>query len=241
MTDVMDPRGGVALWRRIADALRLDIVGGRLADGDRLPGEAMLAARFAANRHTVRRALAALAAEGVVAAEQGRGTFVRSTRRLAYPIGRRTRFSTGLAGQVRSLEARHLGHRIEAASAASARALGLRPGTRLVRIDGLSLADGRAVSRSTAWLPHRRFPDFGERIAQLHSFTAVFASYGIDDYLRGSTRISARHADVEETQLLGLTPGAIVLVAEAVDVDHDDVAISHALSRLPAERMELVV
>src|SRR3569623_992659 len=99
--------GGVSMWRRIADAIRLDIGGGKLARGEKLATEFELAARFEVNRHTVRRALAALAEEGVVRAEQGRGTFVDQARRLSYRIGRRTRFSAGLAGQARKLE-RHL-------------------------------------------------------------------------------------------------------------------------------------
>lgn len=241
MTFSKQAEGGVALWRRIADGIRLDIVGGKLAEGDRLPSEAVLAERFSANRHTVRRALAVLAAEGVVGAEQGRGTFVRRARRLSYPISRRTRFSEGLAGQAQSLVTRHLGHRIEAASAAIARGLDLRPGARVVRIDGVSSADATPVSRSTTWLDYRHFPDAGERLAETKSFTRMFASYGIADYQRASTRVSARHADVEETQLLGLAPGAILLVLEAVDVDETGRPISYALSRFPAERMELVV
>lgn len=241
MTVSKDVSGGVALWRRIADAIRLDIVGGKLASGDRLPTEALLAARFSANRHTVRRALAVLAEEGVVGAEQGRGTFVRSARRLSYPIGRRTRFSEGLAGQARTLSTQHLGDRIENASAAIATALDLKPGAKVVRIDGVSSADGRPLSRATTWLPYRRFADIAQRLIAERSFTAVFASYGIADYARASTRISARHADVEETKLLGLSPGAILLVSEAVDVDSVGIPISYALSRFPAERMELVV
>ena len=90
--------GGIAMWRRIADTIRLDIVGGKRARGEKLPGEMALAERFAVNRHTVRRAIAALTAEGVVRAEQGRGTFVDQAKRLSYRIGRRTRFSEGLAG-----------------------------------------------------------------------------------------------------------------------------------------------
>lgn len=241
MTVSKDVSGGVALWRRIADAIRLDIVGGKLAAGDRLPTEAVLAERFSANRHTVRRALAVLAEEGVVGAEQGRGTFVRSARRLSYPIGRRTRFREGLKGQASSLVSRGISHRIENATAAVAAALGLKPGAKVVRTEGMSLADGVAISRSTTWLSYRLFPDFAERIARLDSTTAVFASYGIADYARASTRISARHADVEETKLLGLAPGAILLVSEAVDMDVSGVPISYALSRFPAERMELVV
>jgi|TARA_R110000868_G_scaffold56740_14_gene175593 GntR family transcriptional regulator, phosphonate transport system regulatory protein len=241
MTDQKSALGGVALWRRIADAIRLDIVGGKLAAGDRLPTEAALAARFSANRHTVRRALAVLADEGVVAAEQGRGTFVRSARRLSYPIGRRTRFSEGLAGQARSLSTQHLGDKIENATASIARALAIPTGAKVVRIEGLSSADGRPLSRSTTWLAYRQFADFGQRIIEMTSFTATFASYGIADYARASTRISARHADVEETKLLALSAGAIVLVSEAVDEDAEGHPISYALSRFPAERMELVV
>ena len=73
MTITRDLAGGIALWRRIADAIRLDIVGGKLAEGDRLPTEALLAERFSANRHTVRRALAVLAEEGVVGAANHAG------------------------------------------------------------------------------------------------------------------------------------------------------------------------
>lgn len=241
MTVSKDELGGIALWRRIADAIRLDIVGGKLASGDRLPTEALLAERFSANRHTVRRALAVLAEEGVVGAEQGRGTFVRSARRLSYPIGKRTRFTEGLAGQAQSLTTRHLSDRLENASPAIATALGIKTGSKVVRSDGVSLADGRPLSRATTWLSYRRFPDFGARIAQMGRITAVFASYGIADYSRASTRISARHADVEETKLLGLAPGAILLVSEAIDVDDEGNPVSYALSRFPAERLELVV
>ena len=241
MTKTKDELGGVALWRRIADAIRLDIIGGKLASGDRLPTEAVLATRFSANRHTVRRALAVLAEEGVVGAEQGRGTFVRSARRLSYPIGRRTRFSEGLAGQARSISGRHLGHSIENANATIAQALGIKPGAKVVRIEGLSSADGMPLSRATTWLAYRQFPDFAERIIERGSFTAVFASYGLADYARATTRISARHADVEETKLLGLSAGAILLVSEAIDEDGAGNPISYALSRFPAERMELVV
>jgi len=241
MTITQSIAGGVALWRQIADAIRLDIVGGKLANGDRLPTEALLAARFSANRHTVRRALAVLAEEGVVAAEQGRGTFVRSIRRLAYPIGKRTRFREGLKGQAASLSSISISDRIENASARVAEALGLQPGAKVVRTEGMSVADGVPISRSTTWLSYRRFPDFAARLADRQSFTAVFQSYEIIDYSRASTRISARHADVEETRSLNLAPGAIVLVSEAVDVDPSGEPLSYALSRFPAERMELVV
>src|SRR5690606_39259238 len=108
-----DKSGGVALWRRVADDIRLDINGGKFIDGGKLPAEGELAARFSVNRHTVRRALAVLEDEGIVRAEQGRGRFVHASRRLTYPIGRRTRFSTGLAGQASEMHGEILEWRTE--------------------------------------------------------------------------------------------------------------------------------
>lgn len=232
---------GVAIWRRIADAIRLDIVGGKLARGDRLAGEMELAARFAANRHTVRRALQALAAEGVIRTEQGRGSFVDSAKRLSYPIGRRTRFREGLAGQASELRRQVLGSRLENASAGVAAALRLVAGAKVTRMDTLSLADGRPISRATNWVSYRDFPDFAERYQHQDSTTAVFAELGVTDYVRASTRISARHADADETALLKLAPGAILLVSEGIDADTGGRPILYGFSRFPADLMELVV
>lgn len=234
-------QGGIALWRQIADAIRLDIVGGKLVAGDRLPTESALSERFGANRHTVRRALAALAAENIVAAEQGRGTFVRNTRRISYPIGKRTRMRENLRHQAETISSIVLDHEVVTGPPAVTEALHLPPGTRLVRMETRTLADGVPLTRSTTFVCYDRFPDFAERNAQHQSITAVLASYGVADYSRGSTRISARQADVSEAHDLHLAPGAVVLVSEAVDVDTSGEPISYLLSRFPAERIELVV
>lgn len=236
-----DERGGVALWRRIADDIRLDIVGGKLARGEQLPTEAVLAERFSANRHTVRRALAVLAEEGVVRAEQGRGTFVNEARRLSYRIGRRTRFSEGLAGQAQDAHAELLWARQENATANVAKGLALRPGQRVVRLETLSYVDGKPLSRSTSWFSYQRFPNIAELFAETRSITQALRQLGVEDYSRSSTRISARYATPEEIRAVRLVPGTVMLVTEIVDVDADDTPIQYALSRFPADRMELVV
>jgi GntR family phosphonate transport system transcriptional regulator len=235
------PAGGVALWRQIADAIRLDIVGGKLESGDKLEGELSLAERFGVNRHTVRRALAVLEEEGVLRAEHGRGTFVAEARRLSYPIGRRTRFSEGLAGQVRQRSAELLSSKIERATPRLAEALAVKPGTRLLRQETVSFADGRPLARATGWFPEARFSGIDRAYAETGSITEALKRYGIDDYSRGTTRISARHATVEEVQALKLAPGAVVLVSDAVDLDAEGVPIHAMLTRFPADRMELVV
>lgn len=235
------PAGGVALWRQIADAIRLEIVGGKLETGDRLEGELGLAERFGVNRHTVRRAVAVLVEEGVLRAEHGRGTFVAEARRLSYRVGRRTRFNEGLAGQTRERSRTLLSSHIERASARVADRLGLKPGARVIRLETVAFADGRPLSRGTGWFPEQRFGEFPAVFVEAGSTTEALKRYGIEDYSRGSTRISARHATTEEAQALKLAPGSVVLVSDAVDIDADGVPIHAMLTRFPADRMELVV
>ena len=53
------------------------IAAGEFRPGDRLPSEAQLCERYGVSPMTVRRVVNILATQGVVTAEQGRGTFVR--------------------------------------------------------------------------------------------------------------------------------------------------------------------
>ena len=85
-------QSGMTLWRHIAETLRQEIGGPDYPPGARLPTEAELSARFAVNRHTVRRALEELSRGGLIRVEQGRGTFVAEDV-LDYTVGTRTRLS----------------------------------------------------------------------------------------------------------------------------------------------------
>lgn len=63
----------------IADSILSDISAGRLRSGDRIESERKLTRMFGVSLGTVQRALEELAHRGVLAREQGRGTFVRGT------------------------------------------------------------------------------------------------------------------------------------------------------------------
>lgn len=93
MRKVVERQTGVALWRQIADRIRLAISNGDYDATGMVPPETVLAGEFGVNRHTVRSALAALAEEGLVRAVQGRGTMIERKERVSYPISKRTRFT----------------------------------------------------------------------------------------------------------------------------------------------------
>ncbi len=236
---IIERRSGVALWRQIADRMRREISQGTLGSEGRMPPEMALAECFGVNRHTVRTAIAALVQEGVLRAEQGRGTFVEGRKRLAYPIRNRTRFSEGLAGQSRGLAADLLDHAVEAAPIDVARALKLAPGSPVIRLETRSHADGRPVSRARSWFDAHRFSGMAEAFEGTRSITASFRKLGLADYLRQSTTVTARHADTGDLKDLKLSPGAIVLVTIAINVDTEGSPVQYSETRFAADRIEL--
>lgn len=68
---------------RVAAAIAAEIADGRLHEGDRLPTETVLAARFGVSRSVVREAIAGLRSDGLLRSRQGLGTFVVSQRETA--------------------------------------------------------------------------------------------------------------------------------------------------------------
>lgn len=235
----IERRSGVSLWRQIADQILHSISLGDFAENAALPPEVALAERYGVNRHTVRSAISALVQDGVLRAEQGRGTFVLSRKRLSYPIGARTRFSEGLQGQASERHIVLLASGVEPASQRVAEGLGLARGAPVIRLETRGEADGRPVSRAAGWYEAKRFAGIDAAMAEMGSVTASFKRFGIDDYLRQSTVLSARHADAADLADLDLQPGAIVLVAVAINVTPDGKPIQFAETRFPAERVEL--
>lgn len=237
----IERQSGVAMWRQIADTIRTGLAGPLVDASGKLPPEKELAARFGVNRHTVRAALRALAHEGAVFSEQGRGTFVSRKPRLTYPIGPRTRFSQGLQGQAADRRATVLSHGTEPAPAAAARALGLAEEAVTIRIESIGMADAIPVSRASSWFDAARFADIGERVVETGSVTRALAGLGVPDYLRARTRIEARHASAADLADLRLSPGAIVLVTEAVNADMHGRPIQYSVTRFAADRVSLEV
>ncbi len=234
-------QSGVALWRQIADRIRAAIAGGDYDATGRVPPETVLAAQFGVNRHTVRSALAALAQEGIVRPVQGIGTMIERKERLNFPISRRTRFIEGLGNQARETEGLLLQSAEEPASADLARRLGLREGAPLLRLETLRKADGRPVSRATAWLPAERFSGMDAAYRDSGSITAAFKALGLPDYVRVSTEVTAGHADAEDRRDLELSAGAVVLVTRSLNADPEGTPVQYAVSRFPADRVQFTV
>jgi len=236
----LDRGAGLALWRQIAAAIEGAITQGRHAPGERLPTEAELAARYGVNRHTLRRAMEALEARGLVRVEQGRGSFVAEDV-LDYPLGPRTRFSEIIQRQGREPAGRLLRLAETSAEPRIAELLGLRKGARVILAERLAMADGRPVALGAHHFPAARFARIPGLLREDPSITKALAACGVPDYRRQVTRITARMPTAEEATILAQSRARPVLVSEALNVDPDGRPVDATITRYAAGRAQLVV
>ena len=208
-------------WREIRATLEKEIMDGILEPGAKLPTEPELVQIHQAGRHSIRRAIAELAKTGHLSIEQGRGTFVQSRPKLEYTIGQRTRLRRNMASQGVDVSGAMLGVERLEASAHVASQLKIDIGADVVATRRLTMADDVPISFGTIYHDASRFSSYAERREALGSVSQVYASYGIQDYVRASTQMFARAATDQEARQLRQHSDMPVIVISAVDAEMD--------------------
>ena len=69
----------------------------------------------------------------------------------------------------------------------------------------------------------------------------TYAHFGIKDYRRQSTRITAAAADALDAERLHLVPGRAILIVDSINVTMTGTPIMTSRARFAADRVELVV
>jgi len=225
-------------WKIIRDQLSADISGGHLMPGSQLPTESQMCRSFQSGRHSVRRAVAALAVEGKLRVEQGRGTFVQAAPLINYHIGRRTRFRQNLLEQGVSPAGERIADDVVPAPASVAEALGLAEGSAVHRLLRRGLADGVPISIGLSYHCATRFPDLATRRSAGESVTEIYRSHGIPDYFRKRTIVFARRPDAEEAGLLMQHPDQPVMVLQKTDVDAGGKPIGYSEAVWAGDRVQ---
>lgn len=232
LTSFVDPASDRPVYKQIADHLRSAIARGLLREGDQLPSEAQLMDHYGVARMTVRNAMRLLQDEGLVSAEHGKGSYVRSrppVRRLASDRFAQRHRKEGKAAF--TVEAEQVGatadvDRIEVSEsrppAEVADRLGISDDASVVVRSRRYLLDGKPVETAVSYIPADLArgtpisdpnPGPGGIYARLEE-----QGHTLD---RFTEDVTARMPTPQETRLLNLSPGVPVfrLVRTAYDID----------------------
>jgi GntR family transcriptional regulator len=235
----MRRRPEVPKWAQIEDALAARISCGDLRVGDRLPAERDLCDQWDVSRGTIRQALDALAARGLIERGVGRGTFVAAGKvevRLHDIAG----FTEQMARAGVTAHARVLRAGVRPATDQVAEALGLAPEAAVVRIERLRLAGRLPLTLEDTWVPSARFPGI-EELDLRGSIYALMRDLYDHAPVRLREALEPVVAQRHSADVLGVAAGSALMLVERTAFDADDVAVEFAHDLHRGDRARFVV
>jgi len=102
-------------------------------------------------------------------------------------------------------------------------------------------ADRIPLCAATSWLPADRFPGAAKIYAASNSITRLLAHFGVRDYARKSTQVTAAIADAAAAGNLKVALGRPILVVESTDIDGAGLPVITTRARFPADRLTLTI
>ena len=223
------------LYLQLRDTLEAQIRAGVYQRHQRLPSERELSERFNISRMTARQALMELARAGVVYTRVGKGTFVAEPK-----IDQQLQSLTGFSEDVRARNgkpsSRVLEARVFPATPDVAAALRIAPGTDVIQLARVRMADGSPLSLEVAHLPTSMVPGLLTHDFSHESLYDVLEnSFGLR-LTQAEQRIEAGLANSRELELLELIPPAPVLRMQRLTLAAAGVPVEWVLSAFRGDR-----
>jgi len=225
--------GPVAKHAQLRDLL-VDAVRG-LRPGDAIPSERALMGTYDVSRSTVRTAIDALIAEGLLERAQGKGTFVARPR-----LGSRLHlasFTQDMARRGVRPTTRVVSVRVETPADDVARALGLAEGEQAWHLVRLRLADDTPMALEDGWYPQALLPglDAHDLAGSLYDLLATRYGTVID---AAAQVVWADSADADRAALLAVPSGAPLMVFQRTSTAADT-PVEHVVSAYRGDRYQL--
>ncbi|MGY8828876.1 MAG: phosphonate metabolism transcriptional regulator PhnF [Pseudomonadales bacterium] len=220
------------LYRELAAVLRDELQ--RMSPGDYLPAEVQLAARFAVNRHTLRRAVDELVLEGRLLRQQGKGTRVLA-KPLIYPMQAGSAYSASLSALGHKVEAQLLESRLRPAGCEEREYLQLPSGAQLLELSTLRLIEGQPVSL----IRHAFSTEYAELLADYQggSLRQYLSQRGLP-LTRTFSLIGARLPSRDEAARLLMPRHAPLLSVQTLSRDLAGRPVELSLSTSRADRFQ---
>lgn len=206
----------------------------RRSEGGRLPPERELSEHFDVARETLRRCLRELEDEGLLQRRQGAGTFISGQPLIKGP--QLMSFSEDMRARGLEPSSEVLSTTVIGAGAKLAQKLRLVPGSPLLEIRRLRLADDEPMALETVYLAQARLPNFDVATLSAGSlYEQLDKVYGVQ--IRSATQqLEATVLNEEEAAMLEVPPFSPSLLVERIALSTKGEVIEYAKSLYRADR-----
>jgi GntR family transcriptional regulator len=237
---VLDKDLPVPLYHQLELVLKAEIESGRWQPEAQLPTESQIAERFGVSKITVRQALQALAEQGYISRQQGRGTFVG---RRKFDEGPRelTSFTEEMRRHNLIATSLVLGQIVVAADARVSDALRLSTAEPVFVLRRLRLANGEPMGVQTAHIPASLVPGLEkDNLENMSLYETLQGRFGLYPARARETYFAAL-ADQAAADLLGIAIGSPVFAVERVTLLPNQKPFEFVQSTMRGDRYSIVL
>jgi GntR family transcriptional regulator len=224
----MSEKKRMPAYLRIRHDIREGIESGAYPAGTAIPSEYELAELYGVSRLMVRKAIDALADEGLVRRVQGKGAF--STGPISI---RREESPQGFREQTRSLlhvpSVRILETRLRPAGPYYARLFSIGEDDDLYCVRRLNSMDDVPLSLEKTFIPCNLFPGITDVDVSVFSLYETYALLG-HAVARSRELIDLIELSANDARLLGVKVGSPAMLLDCISYDADGLPVEHAVS-----------
>jgi GntR family transcriptional regulator len=225
------------LYQQVRERLTQRIATGQWRAGDMVPSEIQIAADLGVSQGTVRKALDEMTSANLLVRQQGRGTFVAThdeTRILFQFFKLKLDKGTQIFPESEVLDAT-----VAPASAQEAAKLAIAVAESVIRIRRVRSLAGRRMIVETVVLPVSLFEGLERGDIPNNLYETFARHYGVT-VSGGAESLKAGAATAEDAQVLGLPPGAPLLLIDRVATDLDGRPVEWRVSLCDTQHMHYV-
>ncbi|MDO6657411.1 GntR family transcriptional regulator [Anaerobacillus sp. 1_MG-2023] len=209
MGKALERKPGVPLYQQLKGVLIQEIQD-HLEEGDMLPIESEIEARYGVSRVTVRRTIDELVSEGIVEKKQGRGTFVQS-KEIVQEAGTITSWTEEMKAKGKIIETKDLTISRISPSRSLREKLRVTNKERLLCLKRIRWADGEPIAIMINYIREKYVPDLMERGLSTESLYDVLENEYHLTLEQADEVIRARNASDLEASALRIPPEDAVL------------------------------
>jgi len=212
-----------SLVELVRTGLLHDLAEGTLSLGEKLPNEDGLAERFDVSRATIREAVRGLIDSGYLNRVHGSGTYVTGIPRREHALETSLSYTKMIAAAGAQPGMKVLEARVTEPEEAVADRLALAGGAKVLRVERVRTADGRAVVYSVDQIPWHLVPDIDPN-AMEPSLHTVLANHG-HEVIRATARLVPVVASAHLAKRLDVPRGTPLQHFDQTDFDGSGVAV----------------
>lgn len=227
------------LYVQLMEELETSIRNGVYKPGDKIMTEAEMAREYGVSLITVRKAVGSLMEKGLVVRKQGKGTFVTKPK-YSRNMKKLQSFTEMCEQMGVKPGARVLENRLIAADKKVADRLGIEPGSNVVYISRLRLADGEPVQVEKSYFPLKYAFLLEEDLNDGSMFECLKEKAGAK-VASSEKMIELCRATAEEAALMDVKKGDYLLLVKSTAYDENGEPMYAGIQLINGDRFSLYV